>query len=394
MATVVWFVLAVSACFAASDAQTGWVHEASDILGHRLFPVLSRSEMPNVLYSPSSLSSLMGMVYAGAAGNTKEELLRTLGYSEAGVAKDEVLDKHMVHNRRVVEFTNSSVSSANAAAVHSDFQVLPAYHKILSESFDAEVFNVDFKKEGEVAVRTINDWVSEHTKGLIATMFDQPLSSETKMVVLNAVYFKGLWATEFNQSLTEQLPFYNDRTQATQVDTMYGRMRAFFGSFDELDCDILDLPYKIADYSMTIMLPRLRDGIAKLRGMSRQSFSLALGNLKEKDVYIRLPKFKLEANYLLREPFQKLGMRIVFNRNKADLSGVTGQKGLYLSDVIHKAVIEVDEEGTKAAAVSASFLVGGFVSDVPARFFADHPFMFCIRSKSHGVLFMGEVNRL
>ncbi|KAH9375896.1 hypothetical protein HPB48_012536 [Haemaphysalis longicornis] len=291
MAVFALFVLALSASFAAHNAQTGLVHEASDILGRRLLPVISRKKLPNVLYSPYSLSSLMGMVYAGARGDTKKELFRTLGYKEARVPEDKVLESHKAHNERLLQITNSTVSSANAAALTKGFQILPAYRTSLKESFGAELFAVDFVKEGKEAVRTINDWVGTHTKGLIPELFDKPLPPDTQMVVLNAVYFKGLWVTEFNKSETKRLPFYNDGRQATQVDTMTGQFRASYGRFDDLGCDILDLPYKIADYSMTILLPRRRDGIASLRSLPMDSFRQALKKLKKNtEVEIRLPK--------------------------------------------------------------------------------------------------------
>ncbi|XP_077536643.1 iripin-3-like [Haemaphysalis longicornis] len=389
------FVIGISACYGARNAQAGLVHEACDILGYRLLPVLSRKEQPNVLYSPHSLSSLMGMVYAGARGSTKKELFRTLGYKEARVAEDEILELHKAHNERLRQITNSTVSSANAGALKKGLRILPTYRTSLKESFDAELFTVDFKKKGEAAVRTINDWVGTHTRGLIPELFDKPLPPDTQMVVLNAVYFKGLWVTEFNKSETKRLPFYNDGRQATQVDTMTGKFRASYGRFDDLDCDILELPYKIADYSMTIMLPRRRDGIASLRKLPMHSFRQALEKLRENtEVKIRLPKFKLATKYHLKDTFERVGIRSVFDPHKADLSGVTGHKGLYLSGVIHKAVIEVDEKGTKAAAASATNMVVACLGCTIDEFYADHPFMFCIRSKNSGVLFMGEVNRL
>ncbi|KAH9375898.1 hypothetical protein HPB48_012538 [Haemaphysalis longicornis] len=233
----------------------------------------------------------MGMVYAGARGDTKKELFRTLGYTEARVAEAKVLESHKAHNERLLQITNSTVSSANAAALRKGFRILPAYRTSLKESFGAELFAVDFAKEGKAAVRTINDWVGTHTKGLIPKLFDKPLPAGTQMVVLNAVYFKGLWATEFKKSDTKRLPFYNYGRKATQVDTMMGTFEVSYGRFDDLHCDILDLPYKFADYSMTIMLPRRRDGIASLRSLPMHSFRQALKKLKKnKEVKIRLPK--------------------------------------------------------------------------------------------------------
>lgn len=366
---------------------------ASNDLGLRLLSFLPRSGAPNVFYSPYSLTAAMGMVYGGCRGSTKEELYNGLGYKSAHIPKKKVMHEHKIFAERFLAPSNSTVNAATAAAIQRRFKVKPEYANTLKKSFGTHLMSVDFEKKSYEATQKINKWVSNETRGHIKKLFKKPLPSSTKLVLLSCVYFKGVWATPFDKLRTKRLPFFNHGKTSILVKTMNGVIRVLYGLSNELASEIVDLPYQGRDYSMTIVLPRAMNGIEKLRHLSQRSFEAALKNLTERAVDIYLPRVEFKAEYHLRGTFIRLGVRRVFDSRKADMSGITGSKGLSLDEVVHKAVVRVDEAGSTAAAVSGMDMKKTIT--IPRLFHVNHPFLFLIRcTQNNGILFVGEVNKL
>lgn len=385
---LVGVLLAVS--FAQDDAK---LTAASNDFAFRLLPLISRSQYENVFYSPYSVATALAMVYAGAEGPTLHELYEYLGYNLTGLAKDQVLSAHAEHNRRLLAPSNSTLKIANAAVVDGTLNVHPGYVKALENGFGAELLQVDFAGAGQAAMNSINSWVSWKTQRKISALFDKPLSGDTKLVLLDAIYFKGMWRTMFDRSNTVEAFFFTSDGVVSKVDTMQGTVKAGYAYLHDIGASLLELPYSGLDYSMTILLPNHTDHFGSLRsGLTLQIFSEAVRELHETTVDVRLPRFTLEKKYDLKEALSSLGITRVFNAGEADLSGINGGRDLFVDEVVHKAVVEVNEEGSEAAAVTgaATRIVSG-----PTTFYVDHSFLFFIRNtRTADIIFVGIVNHV
>jgi len=250
----------------------------------------------------------------------------------------------------------------------------------------------------------VNEWVKENMKGLIEfILFDKP-SPDTRLILLNAIYFKGKWSKPFDKELTQKLAFYNNGTEAkVETDFMFMYEKSFQYAESKLaneKVQIVELAYNDEATSMVIILPGARDGLKKI--LNHEDFASDLSKLipavsqqtcKTKiDFY--LPKFKFETEYDLNDTLTDMGMGEMFDEKAADFSDITGRKDLCVSLVKHKAVIKVDEEGTEAAAVTAVMMMRccAMVMEKKIEFRADHPFLFLIKDKTSGiVLFIGKV---
>lgn len=389
-------VLLLKAFFAVASAQDSIrVTAATNDFAFRLLPHLPSSPQKNVFFSPYSIATALAMAYAGAGSTSLRELHDALGYTAVSLDNAKVLAAHAQHTRQLLAPSNSTLKIANAAAVDGQLKILPAYVQALEKSFGAELLKVDFAGAGQAAVRAINSWVNQKTQQKISTLFKEPLSRDTRLVLLDAIYFKGTWRTKFDPSDTAKAPFYTDGTHSTNVDTMQGKVRALYAYSRDLSASLLDLPYNGLDYSMSIVLPRDRSGIeAVKRKLSLEEFRKLTSNLREATVEVHLPRFKLEEEYKLKEVLPKVGIRKVFDKSEADLSGINGGRDLFVYEVVHKAVVEVNEEGSEAAAVTG-VVVNTRTTGGPLQFRVDHPFLFFIRNTRTGdLLFVGQVNRV
>ncbi len=312
---------------------------------------------------------------------------------------------------------------ANSIWAEKTFPIEVDYKNTLNEFYGAAIENVDFKHAAETQRVRINKWVSEHTEKKINDLI-QPgvLDSLTRMVLANAIYFRGTWQEPFTESQTKQKQFFNRGVAESQVATMSkyfesGRYAAFHGDGSEFATpttlpegaspdqgyptdgfQAVELPYNGDDMSMLVLLPRQRDGLGKLISLLAAdripAWDLAL---QARDFNIELPKFKLEVAYDLNETLKRQGINDAFNPNAADFSGISPE-GIFISKVVHKAFVEVNEKGTEAAAATAVVMTrASAVRELPfvPNFFADHPFLFLIRNRHTGlILFLGKVETL
>ncbi|XP_037376664.1 leukocyte elastase inhibitor-like [Talpa occidentalis] len=369
---------------------------ANSTLALALFRTLSEdSPRGNFFFSPQSISSALAMVVLGTRGNTAAQLSKT-------PHSDAVEKAHSRFQSLVAAVTKPDASYvlklANRLFGEKTGIFLPEFLASTQELYGAELASVDFQGASEGARRVINQWVQEQTEGKIPEMLAAGVvGSMTKLVLVNAIYFKGTWQDEFREEETRDAPFRLNKRISKMVKMMHQKKKLPFGYIPQLKCRVLELPYKGGELSMVILLPD--DMEDKSTGLGKIQKKLTLEKLREwtkpenmhshTDVHMHLPKFKREETYDLRSHLARTGVGDLFSRSKADLSGMTETRGIFVSRVIHKSFVEVSEEGIEAAAATA---VTVMPSDTDEDFIAHHPFTFMIRHNSSGsILFLGRL---
>lgn len=334
------------------------------------------------------------MLFCGSHGETSQEMRQVLGYEVANI-KDEDLKTSFQYLLEAIEQNPESytLACANSVLSHKDFSVKDGYKSLLVESFKALLEEVDFKNDSAAAVKKINGWVEEKTNKMIPDLLDS-LDPATVMVLVNAVYFKGSWLRQFDEKTTFLQYFYNngDGENYKQVDMMHIKKK--FNFIERESFKALDLPYKGGEVSMLVLLPNDRNGLNQLEDSLKPGFVQDLKKgMRETKVEVALPKFKMEYSKALKEHFQDLGMNRLFSPG-AHFGGISDSKELLISEIIHKAVLVVNEEGSEAAAATAVMMVMCSLQFDP-EFIVDHPFLFVIyNSKNNMILFMGRVDEL
>ncbi|KAM7290308.1 leukocyte elastase inhibitor-like [Ixodes scapularis] len=292
------------------------------------------------------------MVYAGAKGMSAAELETVLGLSRAKITtRHAVLGAYRTYLNDL-QSPNVTLNIANAALVDKRLRLLESYRQDLAETFGAEVRSVDFENNLKNVVSEINQWVKTKTKGKISDIVSEGSLREAAMVLINAIYFKGSWENAFDTNQTSNFPFYNGGIEPVQVKTMTCRSTMNYCTLPELKSQAVQLPYSGDRYSMVIVLPNDRTGLPQLIGaLSVRTLLSLLKKLSPHEVELRLPKFELRTSYKLVDALKRLGLISIFS-NRSDLSGISSQGKLKVSDVVHKAMVDVSEEGTVAAAAT------------------------------------------
>ncbi|KAM7290142.1 intracellular coagulation inhibitor 3-like [Ixodes scapularis] len=389
--------LAAAGHVSAQSDQTKLARASSEF-GLSLFKELCSTRKPqeNVFFSPSSIFAALTMVYAGAKGRSAAELETVLGLRRAKITtRDAVLGVFRTYLNDL-QSPNVTVNNANAALVDKRLRILESYKRDLAKTFGAEVRSVDFENNLKKVVSEINQWVKTKTKGKISDIVSEDSLREAVMVLMNAIYFKGSWKNAFDTKQTANFPFYNEGIKTVQVKTMTCRSRMKYRALPELKSQAVQLPYSGDQYSMVILLPNNRTGLPQLiRALSVRTLLTLQKKLYQYEVKLRLPKFELRTSYKLGDPLQKLGLTSIFS-GKADLSGISSDVKLKVSDVVHKAMVGVSEEGTVAAAATKFQLaaLSGRRYPIP-EFYVDHPFLFFIcDTVKQRILFIGAVHKL
>jgi serpin B len=349
-----------------------------------------KSQPGNLFFSPYSLSSALTMTYAGAKGKTKEEMAKVLHLGA---------NESVIHNgfgeleRSLVSKTTYQLDLANAIWVQQRKVFLAAeFVELLQEAYHLGLKTADFETAAAQEILRINAWVAGKTANKIPKLLNSGmLTSQTQLVLTNAIYFKGKWQLPFNPEETKPLSFLKLDGVEVKVPTMY--QKETFGYLEREEVQMIELPYKTSEsspgLSMVILLPTKTDGVGLSKVEEKLEDYLRLqSDLKPLKVSVYLPKFKVEAAFQLQEALQQMGMKVAFEPHQADFSGMTGKPELAISAVVHQAFAEVNEEGTEAAAATA--VVGSRGRSLVFR--ADHPFVFWIRENRAGtVLFLGKV---
>ncbi|UYV61129.1 SERPINB12 [Cordylochernes scorpioides] len=391
-----WAVTCTAIAFtygAPSSSRILRLANTSNAFGFEVCRRLEKSG--NLVICPYSISIAMGMVYLGSGGNTAAELQQVLRYAESGLLGESV---HAAFSETAAQLgqrhagEESTFRSANAVMVQNGHGgLMPFYREKLLSQYGASVDEVDFSEDGLEILTQLNAWVRARTD--INTFLKEPFEADTRVALLNAVRFKGKWQTRFDDRVTVPDTFYAHGRVPKTVPMMQMKQRLPYDISVRLDSYVLVLPYA-SNMSMVIFLPRERSGLEVLeRIMTPTLFYNALSDLKEILVQIALPRFKMEADQELMPLLQNMGLRDVFDPTRANLTMLAKRaKGLSVSRVVSKTIIEVNEEGTKASGVtgvSAGVRIGGPLHDL---FRADHPFLFFIKDDATNlVLFMGRV---
>ncbi|KAK4825721.1 hypothetical protein QYF61_002139 [Mycteria americana] len=348
----------------------------------------------NVFFSPVSVSAALAMVLLGARGNTEAQVLKTLHFDKVQHIHSRFQTLTMDINRSNVPYV---LRLANRLFGEKSYSFLPDFLTNTQKLHGADLATVDFLQACDEARKEINQWVEEKTEGKIPNLLSEgSVDSMTRLILVNAIYFKGNWAEKFKEANTTDMPFRLNKNERKTVKMMYQKNKFRFGYIPEVKIRVLELPYDGRELSMIVLLPDdIEDDSTGLQKLEKQ---LTLEKLQEwtrpehlysTDVHVHLPKFRLEESYDLKSDLAAMGLLDVFDSGKADLSGMSGARDLFLSKIVHKAFVEVNEEGTEAAAATAGIAMLCMVME--EDFNADHPFLFFIRHNStQSILFFGR----
>jgi len=349
----------------------------------------------NIFFSPYSISSALAMTYEGARGKTAQEI-RSVFYfpenddlrrTEYALMFDETNKKDKKHKLHI----------ANALWAQKDYPLLREYFNVIEEYYKGKVANLDFKKNPESARVTINNWVENKTDNRIKDLIPPGLlNTLTRLVLTNAIYFKGEWVQQFNEENTREEDFRISKDNIVKTPMMQRTDdEAKFNYAENNKLQILEMPYSGKELSMLILLPK-NDDLETLENLlSTKKLSEWKKDFEEKRVKVFIPKFKFETKYFMADDLKAMGMPLAFKQPGADFSGIDGTENLFIGEVIHQAFIEVSEEGTEAAAATAVVMVETAPKQKPPEtpiFRANHPFIFLIQEKETGnILFMGKI---
>ncbi|KAB2829486.1 MAG: hypothetical protein BGP01_15485 [Paludibacter sp. 47-17] len=349
--------------------------------------VTTNSNEKNVFISPLSVSIALGMTWNGANGETKSEMESALKMS--GMTVDEINEYYQIMLSALPEVDPSTkLHMANSIWPKAGFPVKQDFLQVNRKYFTAEVRALDFSKPE--ALKTINNWCAQNTNNLIKEPLDK-ISADAIMYLINAVYFKGVWAKKFNAKETTKANFYAEGGSTAKVDMMH--QQETFGYQSDEVAQYLDMPYGNKAFSMTVVLPHEGKTTDQVLGhLSSENWNRVVSGLSSREVIVNLPKFKTKGKYELKEPLMRMGMVKAFT-TAADLTGIA-DAALMISRVIHSTYCDVNEEGTEAAATTIVEAVFTSLPEIPT-FNVNRPFIFVIRENSTGViLFMGKMGQI
>ena len=355
-----------------------------------------KGEEGNLFYSPYSISLALAMTYAGARNETAEQMANTLQF---------LLDQERLHpafNWLDAELAKRGegaqgkdgegfrLNIVNAIWGQKGYEFLPAFLDVLAENYSAGLRIVDFINETERSRVAINDWVSDQTEGRIEDLIPQgAIDKLTRLVLTNAIYFNAAWAYPFDDDVTTDGPFY--LLDGGQVTVPMMKQTESFRYTEGEGYQAVELPYDGGELSMVILLPEAGKFQVFEETLSAQQVDAIINDLQSTRVALTMPRFEFDSEFSLKDALADMGMPIAFS-SSADFSGMTGNCDLFISEVIHKAFVAVDEAGTEAAAATAVIMPTAAPPEPPVEVTIDHPFIFLIRDIDTGaILFVGRV---
>ncbi|OPL18795.1 MAG: hypothetical protein AVO35_13005 [Candidatus Aegiribacteria sp. MLS_C] len=404
MSIIILLVLAAVSAAQAVDQQTSQGDDASIVgqlvAGNNQFAVelylkaRDNAGDDNVFFSPFSISAALGMTWAGAAGETADEMARVLHFTlptdavcrAFGSLTDRLSSGDVAGARRGEPFT---LAIANGLWVQDGFSLLRDYVERVESSFDAAVRNLDFMGDPEGSRTAINQWVAQKTAERIQNLLPQGvITPDTRVILTNAVYFKASWQNPFEESSTGDGSFYLQDGSSVTVPMM--SQTEFFRYASTEGCSAIEMDYAEGTASMLILLPdgSLEDLEAEL---DADLISAIRSGMTSRNVALAMPGFEFTRSMALSDILKDMGMPSAFSED-ADFSGFTGIPDLFISAVVHKAFVKVDESGTEAAAATAVVMAIESMPPTPVQMNIDRPFMFLIMDRQTGsILFMGRV---
>jgi serpin B len=352
---------------------------------------LLSNESGNLFFSPFSISTALSMAAEGASGKTLEEMRNVLELSDDSSANRKGFESLL--NSLNARNASYNLSIADAIWIEKTFSIKQEFSNVLSTYYHALAQQADFINNPDGERTNINSWVASKTNNKILDLIPQGgLDSYTRLVIVDAIYFKGNWAQQFNKSETQNDTFFISQSKNVSVPMMHLSKSENASYYSDNELNALEMDYQGDNLSMLILLPNPNYSLSEVEaGLSSTKISDIRAQLVRQPVQVWLPKFSMTKSKEMSNLLKELGMKSAFDPYTADFSEINSTAGLYISDVFHKAFINVNETGTEAAA--ATGVVIGITSiQILPEFRADHPFLFFIMDKHTGsILFMGRV---
>ena len=351
----------------------------------------------NLFYSPTSIAVALAMVFLGSRGNTADEIAKAMKWYVYESEDVHLTLKSLMEAIAESEHANLELKIANRLWGHEYLHETAEYKESILAFYNAPIAKVDFKEGSERAREEINQWVEKNTGRKIKDFLPPgSVTEDTRVALINAIYFQGTWLHAFDREKTHHAPFHTvgDGERVLEVSMMTKTSRQSYHVDEEHNCQILELPYDGDDISMLTVLPNDILGISSIEQLiNTELMEKWIMSFVKTTVKVSIPRFILSQHFELKKTLSKLGISDVFEAGIADLSGLSSVESLYVSHVIHKAQVHVNEKGTEAAAASGVIMQKRSVEMYP-EFYADHPFLFIIYHKStRAVLFIGRVTR-
>jgi len=378
-----------------APADISSLTDGNSVFAFNIYKLLSEEE-GNLFYSPYSISAALAMTYAGASGDTEKQMADTLQFY---LSQNQLhpafnsLDQELASRGEGAQGKDGEgfrLNIVNAIWGQKDYAFLTSFLDTLAENYGAGLRILDFINETEPSRITINDWVSDETEGRIEDLIPQgAISQMTRLVLTNAIYFNAAWQYPFEEDMTSPGVFYLLNGEEVTVSMMEQRESLSYTEGDNYQA--VELPYDGQELSMVILLPDSGQFGAFEEAIEYQKVKDIIENLERREVRLTMPKFEFDSSFGLKETLIDMGMPVAFSAG-ADFSGMTGEKDLFISDVIHKAFVSVDEAGTEAAAATAVIMELTAIPETPVEVTLNRPFIFLIRDIETGaILFVGRV---
>lgn len=356
----------------STDEASLWL-DSTNQLAFELYRELMSENSKNLFFSPSSIAICLSMTYAGAEGETKREMAKVLHTK----SPEQSFHASCVKALQILNTSKSQdyqLRLANRVWVQMSYPILPKYREIIQKQYHAQLETLDFRFPEKSQVK-MSHWVEQKTNHQLRDSIPGGLiEDDTRLVLMNTAHFRAAWQVPFDKEDTEESPFTNENGKQIQIPLMY--QKHIVNYVDNRDLQMLELPYRGNTLSMYIILPKDVDGLPAVeKQITLENIHQWISAMEHKEVKIYLPRFRLQSKYWLKSTLCDLGMASAFDAENADFSGITAKRDFFLDEMLHAAVVEVDERGTKASATSILAFDPLSVAEPPV-FRADHPFIF------------------
>lgn len=343
----------------------------------------------NFIFSPASITSAMAMTYAGSKNNTLTEISNTFYFNNN--LSEFHKDFYNLSQFSIKKSNNIQFYNANSIWIQKDMELKSEYLKINKQYYSTSAILTDFKNNHELSRKNINNWVEKNTQNKITNLLKpSSIDNSTRLVLVNALYFKGAWKKQFKKDNNSIEVFQIGKSDFVDRTFMKTEINSWY--YQDKYTEIIDIPYSDKKYSLMIILPKSYKKLKKVEKKFNYDYYLNYTqNKKKKRIKLTIPKFNIETDFDLNKTLEKMGIKDAFN-SSADFTGITESEKLYISNVVHKATIIVNEEGTEAAAATAVIMRKTSMLIESVEFKANRPFIYILRNNENNcIYFMGKI---
>ncbi len=363
--------------------------DANNMFAFAFLSKVSQQDKGNIFFSPYSISNAFSMVYEGARSTTASEMQSVFHFMQDDTSRKNYVSQ--VNSELSNPSQQYKLNVANALWIQNDYPVLQSYTDTLKQYYAANATNLDLKNDSENSRKIINTWVENKTNHKIVDLLPEgSINKDTRVVLTNAIYFKGNWTNQFEASDTSNQNFTISQDNIVKVPMM--TKTSSFPYFEDSSMQALKMSYQGGHLSMIVLLPKDNDLSSLVNSLSVEKLHQLNNNMTTESVSAYIPKFTLDTKYTLNDYLSSMGMPSAFSPADADFTGITGNKYLSISTAVHQAFVKVDEKGTEAAAATGAVAQATSLMLAKDVFKADHPFVFIIYDDQTGlILFIGQV---